>query len=244
MKLQDVFDQLGSGELAQLSILDDTGSLSGKNQQQVMLHIHMGLVALYSRFAIKRREMTLQLIEDQPIYVLSSTNAESSAGGGTKYILDSTDPFNDDLLRISWVRAGNEDPGYFPLDDHKQRYSLHRMAHNVLRVPSVVLNQDETQLPIDLLGIPVTVGYQAAHPKLDSSVDPTEHEIELPDEYLQALCFYVASRTRAPMGGTDTAGGAAVGWYRRYENECALLRANGNPMSESFKPSPQERGWP
>ena len=69
MNLQEIFDLLTFGELAQLSIGGgEAGVINDSNMAKVLPHINLGLTSLYKRFKLKQASMVLPLVNGQSIY--------------------------------------------------------------------------------------------------------------------------------------------------------------------------------
>lgn len=69
MNLQEIFDLLTFGELAQLSIGGgEAGVINDSNMAKVLPHINLGLTSLYKRFKLKQASMVLPLVKGQSIY--------------------------------------------------------------------------------------------------------------------------------------------------------------------------------
>lgn len=201
MKLQEIFDQLTTGELSQISIGgQDAGVINENNHGKLVGLINLGLTALYKRFNLKERRITVPLQEDSETYELRI----------------------EDILKIEKVET---DLGVaFALNQDGDAYSLFTPTMNTLRVPQVILEQG-VDLPDELRTLNMLVTYRANHPKLTAAYGaliPETKTIELPSSHLQALLYFVASRAHNPVGMTNEFG-AGTAWYSRYEEECQRL---------------------
>lgn len=219
MQLQEVFDQLSSGEFSQLSIGGQgAGVISETNYGAVLNHINLGLVALYRRFNLKQNQLILQMQEDIKLYQLNSAFALHSrrSHAPVRYILDSDEArFEDDILKVE--RVLDEDGEPLSLNDDSDPFSVTTPSTLSLRVPDGLDNQD------------LTVIYRAKHPKLivePTYFNPAFIELELPESHLDALLYYVASRVNNPIGMTNEFH-AGNSYMAKFEAACAELEGKG-----------------
>lgn len=226
MKLQEIFDALTYGELSQLSIGGgEAGVIDATNYPRVLNHVNLGITALYRRFNLKEGRVTLQLQPDVVQYKITSAFAQSNARSRevVKYLDDSAAPFADDILKIEQVLV---DSGWeLVLNDSTNVYSVTTPSATVLRVPIEIVNQDPC-LPDELKTAALQLVYRAAHPKLVVPIgffDPARVDVQLPDSYLEALCYFVASRVSTPMGAGQLEGAGGNNWFQKYEAECQRL---------------------
>ncbi len=196
MLLSDIFEQLTYGELKQFSIGGfSKGGIQVKDYPEVISHINLGLLSLYTKFPVLEKELIIEIQEGITIYKLDYEFAESNpSGADVKYIQDTVDePFLDDLLRIdsAYTAWGDE----LPLNDDSinsvyykpEKYSLFIPTWDSIQVPNGMIVQD------DLLYII----YRAKPVKITSSVDPTKHDVFIPDTMLEALLQYIVSRVHS-----------------------------------------------
>lgn len=225
MTLQEIFDALSYGELSQIHMGDGPlGALSEENYPKMLGHVNLGLTALFKRFRLKENYLWLRLQPDQTTYKLtiSVTQSATKSKEPVRYILDADSPYMDDLLKVEKVETllGKE----LFLNDHTNPLSVHTPSTKVLEVPLAIVNH-EPSLPADLRTDRLKVRYRATHPKIKVPIgyfDPERVEISLPEAYLQALLYFVASRCHAPMGISNEVQVANI-WTGRYEAECLRL---------------------
>lgn len=230
MTLQDIFNALSSGELSQLSIGGKAaGVIDAQNRNKLLPHINLGLTALFKRFRLKEGELLIQLQPAKLRYVLSNEFATSQAGVSSTdaYILDAGNPFTNDLLKVEAVLT---DKGYpLPLNDAMQFYSVNTPKLNTLDVPEAIVNNGN-DLPDKLKTTHLKVKYRANHTKLtyDPAYDYAYEEgseLELPDAYMEALLYFVASRINNPIGMSNEFH-AGNSYMMKYEQECQRLEAD------------------
>lgn len=222
MKLQEIFDQLGYGEFSQVSIGGQAaGVINEVNHKTVLGHLDLGLTALYTRFNLKERKLTIPLQPDADTYSLQ-----------VKDIIKIEKITTDAGVEVSLNLEGD------PL-------SCFTPSLNSLRVPKILLDQDDA-LPEDLKTDGLTIWYRANHPKLSTAFGlmlPEMKEVELPMSHLQALLYFVASRVYNPIGvGQEFNAGNT--WYGKYEGECQRLEATNIQVDRGFENTRLERaGW-
>lgn len=245
MTLQDIFNALSSGELSQMSIGGkDAGVIDSQNRNKILPHINLGLTALFKRFRLKEGELTIQLKPDKLKYVLSSEFAFSQTGPNA-YILDTESPFTDDLLKVEEVFT---ELGFvLPLNDAMQAHSVYTPRMNTLVVPALIVNRSN-DLPDELKTGQLKLRYRANHTKItyDPAFDYSYVDgdpLELPDAYLEALLYFVASRVNNPIGMTNEFH-AGNSYMMKYEQECQRLEAENYQLDMTPTNSRLRRnGW-
>lgn len=193
MKIEDLFRQLSFGELSNLSISDSgSGLIIEAKHPQLIQYLNDGLLALYSRFMLKEKDILIEQVAHIPNYHLKLKYAEST---GSKvpypYIKDLPDePFEEDVIRILTVtNAWGEK---YTLNDVADADSLFTPQPDVLQVPNPVA------------GEPLAISYQARHRKLvDDGEDVLFQDIEVPFYLENALRLYVAYKVFSHMNGQE-----------------------------------------
>lgn len=219
MKLQEVFDQLTTGEFSQLSIGGaEVGAINEANYQAVVNHVNVALTQIYSRFNLRVGHLLLELQPGQETYTLHSSYAVQGKRSTqpVRYIKDTVaEPFLDDILKVEQV-VGPE--GELPLNDANDVTSVTTPRDKVLRVP--LIHSD--------LGT-LRVTYRANHPKLSVGIgffDPARVNLDLPESHLTPLLYYVASRVHGPIGmGAEF--NASNNYFAKYEAACQELEDKG-----------------
>lgn len=184
ISLQDIFDNLSYGELEQLYIGGVGGGIQPKDYPKIISAVNLGLTALYSRFPMVEKELTIQQYDHITEYFLDTKYAQSNVGSvePIKYILDSEfSPFLDDILRIT--AAYNELGEEVVLNDEYDSASWFTPSY------------DSIQIPYPLNDNTATFIYRANHPKIPLNVvDPSSVEVLVHATLFEALLAYVASR--------------------------------------------------
>lgn len=234
MKLQDIFDQLSTGEFSQLSIGgQEAGVINEDNYKPVIDHINLALTALYTRFNLKAGRLVVELQPDLDTYVLHSSYAVQGKRSmqPVRYIKDTVaEPFLDDLAKVLEVRddTGSE----LGLNDANDPLSIQTPSAKVLWTPKHLATAE------------LRVRYQALHPKLVVGLgffDPARVNVELPDTHLQALLLNIASRAQAPVGmGAEF--NASNAYFARYEQACQDLEFKGMQVDRGGSNTRAQRG--
>jgi hypothetical protein len=236
MKLQEIFDQLGSGEFSQMSIgAQPAGVINEGNHGKIVNHVNLALTALFTRFNLKEGRLELALQDGQSLYKLHSSFAVNGrrTQEPVRYIIDTADErFEDDIIKVEKVL--DDDEAEIPLNDASNKYSVTTPSTLTLRVPSILETQG------------LTVVYRAAHPKIVMGLgyfDPTRVDVELPDTHLTALLFFVASRVNNPIGMTNEFH-AGNSYYAKYEAACQDLEGKGLQVDlGQTNTRAQRNGW-
>lgn len=245
MLLREIFDALTYGELSQLNIGGaQNGFIDDANYDKMLAHVNLGLTALHRRFNLKRNEIELVFMPGATRYHLHSDHRYSDEEvavddfridvGNTTLLVDvqpSADAeyirdfpyarFQDDLLKVE--RVMTPDRCELPVNQPGNCWSVMTPSETVIQVPLAIVDQIHVPdwLKIDRL----LIDYRQNHRKLrvgEGEYDANRVEINLPDAYLPALLYYVASRVHAPIGaGTQFNPGTE--WYAKYEAECQRL---------------------
>lgn len=229
MKLQEIFDQLSSGEFSQLSIGGaNQGVIDATNYSKVLGHVNLGLNALYRRFNLKGGRLVLALQPGLTTYKLNSAFAVNGVGSTepVRYIKDTLgDPFTDDIIKVEQLLTATGKT--LGLNDDANLYSVFTPSALTLRMP-IELVTDYPSKPDDLKTATVTVVYRATIAKIVAGVGfaPATVEVQLPDTHLEPLLYYVASRVTSPIGMSNEFH-MGNSYYAKYEAACQGLEGKG-----------------
>ena len=226
MKVSDAFQELCYGEL-NTHRLAESGAISPENYSRMIHHLNMGLLALYTRFPLLVKELTLQQKSWITVYKLKKEHAVTDPSDEVKYIIDSRfDPFIGDLIRVEEVSDEVGDVVELNSTDHVK----------VALTPSM----DTLEIPNPTDTNVLFVTYRAKHPQLVS----VDSEILLPPHLLGALYAYTGMRVYA--GGTSQeqlTKGAEL--ESKYERICQKMELDGMVNTDVLvlNMKPYERGW-
>lgn len=231
MDINSLYEELSYGELSNLSMSGEgSGSIVEEKRPSVIVAANDGLVKLYTRFVLKKKDLVLQQYAHITNYHLIPRFAESQRGEEDyAYILDlAGEPFTGDVCKVLevWSSFGSE----LPLNDNTLDNSVFTPQANVLQVPNPVA------------GAALGVVYQAFHPKL--KLDDPEQEIELPLSLESAFKSYIAYKIYTNIG-TQDATAKAQEHLGNYEAQCQLATEKDlvNTSVSETNTRFEKRGW-
>jgi len=205
MNLQNVFDQLIAGELrtAFLGELVE-GEIPEDRKKTFLIHLNMGLNALHQRFLLKERFEVVNLTPEKYRYRLEAK----------------------DLLRIEAVRdlADNE----YLLNILNDPESLHTPDHQTLDIPKNLQEENDVHA--------LQVFYRAKHPELPVTalyLPPNMVQVDLPEVFLEALVYFMASRILNPVGMTNEFH-EGNNYAQKYEMVCQRLELGGFGIQQDY----------
>lgn len=244
MKLSEIFTQLSHGELSQMNLGGSgSGVIEDAAYDRLVSCINLGLSALHTRFPIRHGQLTLNFIADKVLYPIHSRYAESSTSSEDKYIMDSASPYLDDLMKVEKVYT--LEGQRLSLNDEADDYSVSTPSMTTIMVPIDLVNRI-SGTPDEYVTAGLVVHYRAAHPYLPAGVGmyrANTVDIELPYQYLEALCYFVASRINNPMGMTNEFH-AGNSYAAKYEMACMALERDNIRVDQVSQPNRIERnGW-
>lgn len=185
MKLSKVIDLLATGELLKVNLGDNTtAGITQYNHKELVNHINLGLLNIYTRLPIRLREVTIEEVEGISYYNLNKAYAETNTESTepVKYIKDTADnKFDDSYLSIDNIydEFGHE----LLFNDRKSGQGYIKTAFDQLFSIKPVA------------GRKFIVAYRAKADELDNTgLTMLEQEVYLPQGLLQALLYYVAYR--------------------------------------------------
>jgi len=233
MRLSKIFEHLTHNTLANLSIgNDDIGEVSLDKYPKLITLVNAAMIDLYTRFALRTRDITVQLFDGKNIYPLTTDFAESNTESiETKYILDGTTvyKFNNDIISIDEIY--NEIGGRVPLNDLNNNYSVMTPSPSVLQVPYA--NRENI----------LAVIYRALPDDIDTGLlDPSEEEVEIPYHFLEALTSFVAWKMYTPIDGVENPKGMIH--QGNYLNAIKMIEQTNTGIEDNFTNQRFEvNGW-
>ncbi len=213
--LQDIFDELETGELSQFAFSGDLDAPMGidvENYPTLIRHTNRALMNLFTRFCLKEKEVAIDTFDEISFYVLDYKYAQSNVDSTepTKWIADTPEqPFMDDIIRIQEVY--DENGKALPMNDIHDEYSVFLPNYKTLQVPYPA--NDET----------LFVTYRAKHPVIDvNSTDLSLIEVDIPDYCIEPLLTYIAYRVYS-ASADQIQQGIAASMYAKYDLQCKEL---------------------
>jgi len=233
MRLSKIFEHLTHNTLANLSIgNDDIGEVSPDKYPRLITLVNAGLIDLYTRFALRSRDITVQLSDGQNIYPLTSDFAESNLESvETKYILDATTvyKFTDNIISIDDIY--NEIGQRIPLNDLHVDSSIFTPSPSVLQVPYA---NRENVIAVVYRALPDNIGIDI--------LDPSIVEVELPYHFLEALTSFVAWKMYTPIDGAENPRGLVH--QGNYLNAIGVIERTNTGIEDTFTNTRfEESGW-
>lgn len=209
MKLGEILDLLVSSELANLAYVENNQIVESKIPN-IVNAINLGLIKLYTRFKLRKDYLFLNVSSTIDTYELITSKTVSGNNVGA-YILDTDNPYTGNLLEVLTV-VSSDGVGY-NLDGSD---GLCLLKTNTLKFTSTPTTAIYT---VEYLALPDKVVY----------VNSTDIEVNLPDAYISALLYFIASRFMSPVGISFDANRSSmdVNYIQRYEAECQQLESKG-----------------
>ena len=205
MLLDDIYDQLAYGELRRVvvgagDIDSDDDGISPENFKRLLPLVKLGLTELHKRFLLREQEFKVELIADKVAYSLTYPFAQSNtASVEAKYINDSEETFEDNLMRIERVYGTYQQKEYLlPMNQLTNAEAVRTPRYNSLVIPS-----DTIAAPWLLETTSLRVVFRADHPAiadLAANTQPGSIPIYLASPYLEPLVYYIASRATTSQG--------------------------------------------
>lgn len=192
MNIADLFERLSYGELSNLSLsVDGGGTIEPKHHAKVVHFINEGLLSLYSKFELSKKQLLIEMVQGITNYHLEPRYAETQWDSNEvpyPYIKDlGREKYTGDLIKVLEVY---DEKGQLPLNDIYSVNSVFTPQHKVLQVPHA---KDYRSL---------SVVYQAKHEVL--TPDNLEAQIVIPDVLESALLAYIGYKVFSVMNSTDS----------------------------------------
>lgn len=237
--LKDIFNLLATGEFSNIALaVDGRGELQEKEYPKVVGHINLGLVELHKRFNLLQKELRLHLRPDVNKYYLREDKVGSLSNMGRRvYIQEPDEDDEDGFLNIVEVTGAYDSAGEsIDLNNRHSTPFITQTAPDTLKITKVT-----APMVID-------VEYQAFPDKIviDEGFDPADVELNITDNILEALLYYVAGRVYKPTGSNESTAGAdkSASYDSKYELACQKLELLGletqcNDDENTF----EKEGW-
>lgn len=233
MLLTTIFDSLTYGELKQMSLGGrDEGGIYPTYAAEVLTHLNMGLIDLYTKFPLKLRELKLETQMGKTIYALESKFAVS-ANHAEPYIIDTVeDPFTDDILRLDAVY--DSDGCVLRVNDESSPTSVHLPAYNQVQIP-YAQGLEKFYFIYRATPSPVVILPEET---------PADIDVAIPTILLEPLLTYIASRANTARGG-DSGIQEGIIAMQQYEQMCRAIEEknvfNNSQINSNLKL--ENNGW-
>lgn len=217
--VKEVLDQLSYGELRQQQL----GAVSEDKRhiqlKQKIAHINLGVLQLHTRFMIKRHNLVVTPIDGKTKYTLEPTRP---------YITLVDSPKDKDIMAILYIytTCGRQ----CPINVYQQNGCdilgtpiIKTPHYNVIEIPCGYTKQ----LRVNYKPKPLSIFNSDTEIEDCSDLYRFYNRVvDLPDAYLQALLYYIASRTYTTMQAVES-DAPYNPYYRRFEEECKRLGYTG-----------------
>lgn len=213
MTVREIITLAQTGELLQLSpTIRDSDTV-------VTSFINLGLVEIYKRFILRTDEAILTLKDGKTIYKLNGTDTTTVnidgidipcvQMGDSKY-----------MYMISAYGPGLNEGDYtendiiLPINEEDNPLSINTISYN------------EVQVPLVTEGSEISIIYASQPNKVDMNVvDWDTLEVDVPDQFTEALLHYVGYRGQGAMDANIQA--ESNTHYMRFEAACNTIRELG-----------------
>lgn len=237
MRLQEIFDQLVYGELAQFSVNLGTsvhGAVSPDNYPKVVASVRMAVMEMYKEFRLSIEVVDVMMISNVTMYKLHSDysirNTDTSIP--YKYIYDTAnEPFEDNLLVIDRVfdEVGDE----LNLNNDQAKFSLYTPKFNTLQIPD----------PIEGSIVRVLIAKGHSYISGATTIDPTTIEIEIPESCLEPLLFYIAGRMLMGAGNLNGTNDANIMMAKYQQSKLRIKELGLYQQDNTFNLKLERNGW-
>lgn len=226
MVLQDIFDQLVSGEFRKHALggsRSASKTISPDDYYVVIPAINLSILELHKRLPLRVDSVTVKEYTNVTMYVLEPKYAESNSSSEPyKYILDSRYmPFKGRVLTIDHVfdMGGHE----LPLNDNNDLHSLYTPRHNVV------------QHPYPREGYTFDVKYRTCIDPIPVKleIDPILVDIDIPEFAMTPLLAHIQSRVDIGMIRGENIQ-ADVQALMRFETACQLIEKQSLIKTDSY----------
>lgn len=236
MRLRDIIYALETGELSNLTLVDqETGLFKPQHYGKIVTSVNLAISDLHTRFMISKGTAEITLVEGQVVYPLTQRFVKTVPEKPEQFL--TTGDNLKDLLRILEVRdAWGHD---LPLNSGDPRKGINTSSFNTLLISTELYKMyDHRKLFVD---------YQKTGrliPTCDTDYDPDCIDIGLDARYLNAIVLFVASRLHNPSGFSTEGVHEGNNYHTLYLEECARLQNTGQFISEQGHGAVRRQGFP
>lgn len=247
MFLSEIHDQLCAGELSKLHD-GDGETLAPNSLPKINSLIAAGLNDLNKHFSLREKDLVVSTKIGKTVYELTPENAVSSSNPYA-FILDSReDPFVGDIMQIIGITdtQGNNLWGRYDTVPVNPDANIYANKTAYLNNAGIVLQSHNTfKLAPEREYGDLLVTYKARVKPFDTSLNPEDTFIDVPDHFMNALVLYVASRKFNPMGAETIGRGMfheGNNYWTKYQEEIQTLKANMASIGSTGENTNFQRG--
>ena len=247
MKLKKIEEALLASEVFTFELAGDNGLLDPKFKQRMYTLINLALSDLHQRFHIREESVLLKANPDIKRYQLIPENSVLTKADG--YILDTAEnPFKGDILEVLRVKLPNQTE--HTINQVTNTHNFYGgVYHNgkVSNTSSLISTPTSSELSFSTSPTEAIyeVIYKADSLPIDIPNATSDTEVIIHNTYLNAICYFVASKMYNPAGA-ESIGRSMFhegnNWSSKYEDECRRIKDNLSGNKSLTEMSNFERG--
>jgi len=235
--LQELFDSLAYGEFTNVALSKTpNGTVNPEQYPKLVSLINEGLLDLYTRFTIHKKELDLHQRAGYTQYYIRPEHVGNPLSGDPDIYIDDTkeDSVNADIIRF--LEAYDSMGSTIQINDGAYPNDIFLPAPDIIKIAE--------RDPLEV----ISIVYQAAYPKIkiDNTFDPTTYKLYFPAYITRPLKAYIAGQLFTGKTGkaVENAGHPANTFMYRYEQLCAELKDRATvPQMQSENTRFNDNGW-
>lgn len=220
ISMREVIDMLTDCELAQLVYVDsDSKTLNMRTLPGLIRTLNLGVLEMHKRFLLKTGTAEVLLDKERHRYYLRPAHRVGAKGDSPKYLISSDLLGPRSLLKVEQI-----------FDQEGREYSLNTDPFYGLMTPAPDILEVSDHILLNSRANKLTVKFRMA-PRAEILCDDLEEEdienlkVDIPYTHLQALIWFVASRSHASKGFQENTASEFISYGNKFEAECAALDA-------------------
>lgn len=235
--LKELFDGLAYGKFANMAVGNSaSGSIKQEQYPRVVYLINNGLLDIYTRLVLKKKEFDLYQRTGKSIYYLRPDNVGNVNSGDPDVYIDGTvdDPIDSDIIKL--LQAFDS--------DGEEVYINNKRYPDDIFLPEPDIIKIEPRDPLEV----ISCVYQASYPKIviESGFDPATYKLNFPIFIQSALLAKVASEWFVGKASTAAEGQPTLNttFVYEYEKEIAKIFNKQLVPEEDEEPEQfEDNGW-
>jgi hypothetical protein len=235
MILQELFNTLSTGALANTTFSGTDGLLKETYHSKIINQVNLGVIELYKRFKLLENELTLHVTPNTRRYYLRADRVapvtditdelyieEVLDVDGFLNIIEVLSAYdsNGTEIRMNYTSSVSlYDPDYAP-----EVPTIKQIAPDILQITDIVSPQI------------VSIVYQSYPNKIVADdTDPEDYELNIPDTIVDPLLLFIAAKVFKPMGANDSTANAdkSSSYEQQYELACQKLMLYGLAVQDT-----------
>lgn len=244
MVLQDIFDQLTSGELRKTKLggSREIGKTISEDDYFIILPaINAAILAVHKRLPIRTESVTIVHYPHITMYKLDKRYARSNTTSTAKYkYIDDSEwmPFNNNVLSIQHVydMGGH----VLPINDKNDLDTVYTPNHNTVQYP-YPNDLDPSKVSTQTFDVVYRASIDPVPMNFEG--DPEDFELDMPYYAMDPLLAFIQSRLEIGMirGENVQAEFAALS---KFESACILIEKQSLITTETYTDTKvEDHGW-